>query len=78
MKTISNKQLTIQVSLTELNSAVSSPMEKNICGKPILLFGNATLLSYSQLSEAYGKMSIGMKGFPIRLLNMVLPVTWNL
>ena len=78
MKTISNKQLTIQVSLTEPNFAVSSPMEKNICGKPILLFGNATLLSYSQLSEAYGKMSIGMKGFPIRLLNMVLPVTWNL
>ena len=78
MKTISNKQLTIQVSPHGLNSAVSSPMEKNICGKPILLFGNATLLSYSQLSEAYGKMSIGMKGFPIRLLNMVLPVTWNL
>ena len=23
-------------------------------------------------------MSIGMKGFLIRLLNMVLPVTWNL
>ena len=78
MKTISNKQLTIQVSPhgAELCSIVANG--KNICGKPILLFGNATLLSYSQLSEAYGKMSIGMKGFPIRLLNMVLPVTWNL
>ena len=49
MKTISNKQLTIQVSPHGADSAASSPMEKNICGKPILLFGSDTLLSYSRL-----------------------------
>ena len=44
----------------ERNFAASSPMEKNICGKRILLFGNVTLLSYSLLSEAYGKMNIAL------------------
>ena len=49
MKTISTNNSRFKYLLTELNFAVSSPMEKNICGKPILLFGNVTLLSYSRL-----------------------------
>ena len=78
MKTISNEQLTIQVSPhgAELCSIFANG--KNICGKRILLFGNVTLLSYSLLSEVYGKMNIAMKGFLIRLPNMDLPATWNL
>ena len=47
MKTISNKQLTIQVSPhgAELCSIVANGKEY----LPILLFGNVTLLSYSRL-----------------------------
>lgn len=78
MKTISNKQLTIQVSShgAELCSIFANGKEYLWQADPA--FGNATLLSYSLLSGAYGKMSIEMKGFLTRLLNMVLPVTWNL
>ena len=67
-----------QSAFLECDNLFPDRMEKNICGKRILLFGNVTLLSYSLLSEVYGKMNIAMKGFLIRLPNMDLPATWNL
>ena len=79
MKTISNKQLTIQVSPTELNSAASSPMGKEYLWQadPAFWKRHSPVL-FPIVGSVWEKMSIGMKGFLIRLLNMVLPVTWNL
>lgn len=78
MKTISNEQLSIQVSPhgAELCSIFANGKEYLWQADPA--FGNVTLLSYSLLSEVYGKMNIAMKGFLIRLPNMDLPATWNL
>lgn len=78
MKTISNKQLTIQVSPhgAELCSIVANGKEYLWQANPAFWKRHSPVLF--PIVGSVWEMSIGMKGFLIRLLNMVLPVTWNL
>lgn len=78
MKTISNKQLTIQVSPhgAELCSIVANGKEYLWQADPAFWKRHSPVLF--PIVGSVWEMSIGMKGFLIRLLNMVLPVTWNL